>query len=62
MLTTPARAGQKCRAALRYRHLKAAVELGHMLGEKRVGRFQSSYPPQSQLLGQTSLPGREAAF
>ena len=58
-----ARAGGEGGAALRRRHLEAAVELGHVvLAQKAVGFRKGADPVQPELLRQPSLPGPEVAF
>jgi hypothetical protein len=55
-------AGQKCRSPFRSAHLKAAIELGHVVfPQKPVRLLQASDAVQPQLLRQTSLPGSEVS-
>src|SRR5262249_20136441 len=56
-------AAHKGAATLGRGHLKARVELGHVvLAQKAVGRLQAADPAQSQLLRQASLPSSEVTF
>ena len=56
-------ASHKRVALLRWRHLKATVELRHIVfSQKAVGFVHCLDPAQSQLLGQSSLPGPEVAL
>src|SRR5271170_5475675 len=58
-----ARAGGEGGAALRRRHLEAAVEFGHVvLAQKAVGFRKGADPVQPEFLRQPSLPGSEVAF
>src|ERR1035438_1966064 len=62
-LQVPVPAGYKRRSSLGCGNRETAVELGDVvLIEKYVGPFQCSDPAQAQLLGKSSLPGREVAL